>query len=277
MVRRVSSSQLRSQMRSAQSKLRREVNRFNSSVRQYNRAVRQHNSQVMRNRARINSELRKLSSSPSTKYTVSVRTLNTAYQQVSAHYDNLDSPTQFEDLFYSNAEQENANNIATANVLDNQSTDVADDPLSDTVITDHLEYFSADLDKRWKGALFSLNPVNPDAARHFCTSSREIFTDLLELKASDVDVFETYPDCEKTDRGNATRRWKIKYLLNKKGITNEAAEDFVEKDIANILELFHTLSDGTHGEAGKYDRIKLLSVKKRVEDGIIFLANIARD
>ncbi len=264
-------------MRSAQNQLRRNINKYNSAVNQYNRAVRQHNSQVTRNRARINSELRKLSSSSSTKYTVSVRTLNTVYQQVSTHYDNLDSPTPFEDLFYSNAEQENANNIATANVLDNQPTDVADEPLSDTAITDHLEYFSADLDKRWKGALFSLNPVNPDAARHFCTSSREIFTDLLELKASDKDVFETYPDCEKTDRGNATRRWKIKYLLNKKGINNEAAEDFVEKDITNILELFHTLSDGTHGEAGKYDRLKLFSVKKRVEDGIIFLSNIARD
>ena len=58
---------------------------------------------------------------------------------------------------------------------------------------------------------------------------------------------------------------------------NEDAEDFVEKDITNILELFHTLSNGTHGEAGKYDEGKLASVKKRVEDGIIFLSNIDRD
>lgn len=278
MVRKISSSQFRSQMRSAQSKMRREVNKINSSVRQYNQAVRQHNSKVMQNRTRINSELRKLrSSSVSTKYTISVRTLNSAYQQVSAYYDNLDSPTQFEDLFYSNIEQENANNIATANVLDDQSADVATASLVDTAITDHLEYFSTDLDKRWKGALYSLNPINPDAARHFCTSSREIFTDLLELKASDRDVFAEYPNSPKTDRGNATRRWKIKYLLSKKGIVNEDAEDFVEKDITNILELFHTLSDGTHGEAGKYDEVKLSSVKKRVEDGIIFLSNIARE
>jgi hypothetical protein len=232
----------------------------------------------MHNRARINSELQKLRrSSVSTRYTVSVRTLNSAYQQVSTHYDNLDSPTQFEDLFYSNVEQENANSITTANVLDNQTTEATVIPLADTAITDQLRYFSIDLDKRWKGALYSLNPVNPDAARHFCTSSREIFTDLLELKASDSDVFAKYPNSPKTDRGNATRRWKIKYLLSKKGIENEDAEDFVEKDITNILELFHTLSDGTHGEAGKYDELKLSSVKKRVEDGIIFLANIARD
>lgn len=278
MVRRISSSQFRSQMRSAQSKLRRDINKFNSSVRQYNQAIRQHNAKVMRNRARINSELRKLSaSSTSTKYTVSVKTLNAAYQQVSAHYDNLDSPTPFEDIFYSGIEQENANSIATANMLDNQSEEASTTPLNDTRISDQLEYFSLDLDKRWKGALYSLSPSNPDAARHFCTSSREIFSDLLELKASDKDVFAKYPESDRTDRGNTTRRWKIKYLLSKKGIVSEDAEDFVEKDINNILELFHTLSDGTHGEAGKYNEVKLSAVKKRVEDGIIFLSNIARD
>ncbi|MBH1956128.1 hypothetical protein I8H84_00960 [Candidatus Saccharibacteria bacterium] len=277
MVRRISSSQFRSQMRSAQNQLKRNLNKYNSAVNQYNRAIRQHNSQVKRNRARINSELRRLNSSYSTKYTVSVRTLNTAYEQVSTHYDNLESPTPFEDLFYSSVEQENANSIVTANTLDDQPTDTGDESLSDTLIADNLEYFSADLDKRWRGALFSLNPANPDAARHFCTSSREIFTDLIELKAADKEVFSKFPDCEKTERGNATRRSKIKYLLDKKGIASEAAEDFVEKDIQNIINLFYTLSDGTHGEAGKYNNTKLLSVKKRVEDGIIFLSNIARD
>lgn len=265
-------------MRSAQSKMRRDVNKMNSYINQYNQAVRRHNSTVMHNRTRINRELRKLRSPHiSTKYTTSVRSLNSTYQQVSVHYDNLDSPTKFEDLFYSSIEQENANNIATANILDNQPAEVPTVSLNGTAITDHLNYFSIDLDKRWKGALYSLSPVNPDAARHFCTSSREIFTDLLELKASDHDVFAQYPDSPKTDRGNATRRYKIKYLLNKKGIMNKDAEDFVEKDINNILELFHTLSDGTHGEAGKYDEVKLASVKKRVEDGIIFLTNILRD
>ncbi len=269
-------------MRSAQSKVRREVNKANrelsSSVRQYNQAVRSYNTKVKQDRARINRELQKFSkSSATTQYTISVRTLNTSYQQVSARYDNIDSPTDFENIFYSSIEQENANSIATANVLANQPSEPMPEPLTDTEITDQLIYFSPDLDKRWKGALYSLSPDNPDATRHFCTSSREIFSDLLELKAKDKDVFERYPDCEKTDRGNATRRWKIKYLLNKKGINHQEVEDFVEKDISNILELFHTLSDGTHGEAGKYDDVKLHSVKKRVEDGIIFLSTIARD
>ena len=31
--------------------------------------------------------------------------------------------------------------------------------------------------------------------------------------------------------------------------------DFADEDINNILELFHVLSDGTHGAAGRYELI----------------------
>ena len=51
--------------------------------------------------------------------------------------------------------------------------------------------------------------------------------------------------------------------------------DFAEADITNILELFHVLSDGTHGEAGRYESKKLAQVKKRVEQGINFLCEIS--
>lgn len=56
---------------------------------------------------------------------------------------------------------------------------------------------------------------------------------------------------------------------------DESVVNFVESDIDNILELFHVLSDGTHGIAGRYDDKKLMQVKKRVEQGIYFLCEIA--
>lgn len=56
---------------------------------------------------------------------------------------------------------------------------------------------------------------------------------------------------------------------------DESVVNFVESDIDNILELFHVLSDGTHGIAGRYDDKKLMQVKKRVEQGINFLCEIA--
>jgi hypothetical protein len=140
---------------------------------------------------------------------------------------------------------------------------------------DRLSSLSVDLDNRWRGALFSLNPQNPDATRHFCTSAREIFTEIFDTRATDKDVFSVMPDCQRTNNGNATRRSKIQYFLRKKGVNDSNVETFIDNDIENILELFHTLSDGTHGVAGRYTMNQLSVIKKRVEDGLIFLCDIA--
>ena len=127
---------------------------------------------------------------------------------------------------------------------------------------------------RWRGAVFALNPQNPDAARHFCTSARELFTEFIECKAPDNEVFAYNPSCERTDRGNATLREKIKYMMRALDMDDSVAE-FADANIQNILELFHVLSDGTHGTAGRYEYEKLVQVKKRVEQGINFLCEIA--
>lgn len=94
------------------------------------------------------------------------------------------------------------------------------------------------------------------------------------MKAPDIEVFAFNPNCAKTERGNATRKEKIKYMLRNTQL-NDSVVSFVESDIDNILELFHVLSDGTHGVAGRYDNKKLMQVKKRVEQGIYFLCEIA--
>ncbi|MBX3059321.1 MAG: hypothetical protein KF770_22860, partial [Anaerolineae bacterium] len=134
---------------------------------------------------------------------------------------------------------------------------------------------SSELDDRWRGALFSLNPSNPDAARHFCTSAREIFTRILEISAPDMEVITQMSGCDLTDQGKPTRRSKLRYLLRRKGMTDKVLEDFVEQDLENIVQLFQVFNDGTHGSAGKFDSSKLASIKRRVEDGIMFLSKIA--
>lgn len=87
-------------------------------------------------------------------------------------------------------------------------------------------------------------------------------------------MFAYNPSCERTDRGNATRREKIKYMMRALDMDDSVAE-FADANIQNILELFHVLSDGTHGTAGRYEYEKLVQVKKRVEQGINFLCEIA--
>ena len=291
MARKFNASQFKSQMRQQVNKVNRAINDINraannynrelkQAVNKYNQAVRQHNARVLQNRSRIQAELRKLNSASSvrtvTTYRTSVTSVHSAYKNVAAAYDMMDYGTPFQEYIYSGIEQENANNLAAANViLENTDPTEPEYSLQDTQIMDRLSALSADLDNRWKGALFSLNPQNPDATRHFCTSAREIFTEIFDTRAIDKDVFAVMPDCQRTPVGNASRRSKIQYFLRKKGFHDSSVETFVDSDINNILELFHTLSDGTHGAAGRYTMKQLSVIKKRVEDGLIFLCDIA--
>lgn len=301
MARRMSASQLKSKFRQIQNKQQQAINKynqavrnynqnrnqaiskFNSSIDNYNNAVRNHNNKVRNNRTRIKNELAKLQSSTSSStrhitYTTSVQSLHQSYEELKRTSNVTYSQDSFHNQILELSEQENANSLETMNILlgdvENSSED-SEEELRMSKILDELQKLSEDLDARWKGAVFSLSSQNPDAARHFCTSAREIFTKIFQIKAPDKDVFELLPDCNKTERGNPTRRSKIQYWFRRKGIANDELEEFIEKDIDNILKLFHVFNEGTHGSTGKYAISQLLAIKKRVEDGILFLARIA--
>ena len=102
----------------------------------------------------------------------------------------------------------------------------------------------------------------------------EILAQILEIKAPDDQVLRVLPSPECTDQGRPTRRTKIKFFLHQKGMLDESLENFIEKDIDNIVELFTVLNDGTHGPAGRFEPFQLSSIKKRVEDGIVFLSTL---
>lgn len=278
-------SQFRSKMRQIESKQRQAVNNYNRAVRQYNSNVkkfvsdynsfvRNYNSAVRRNRQIINREISKLQSHSSTRTTfmVSLDAMQQYYSAVNSYYGEGVTVNQHQDRILDLIEQEQANSVITANTVENN--EYPEENTDDIEIGNKLLSVSQDLNDRWKGAVFSLNPNNPDACRHFCTSARELFTDFIELKAPDDEVFSYNSNCAKTERGNATRKEKIKYMLRNTHM-DESVVNFVESDIDNILELFHVLSDGTHGIAGRYDDKKLMQVKKRVEQGIYFLCEIA--
>lgn len=281
-MRTISTSQFKNKVRQAQHKAERQIRQIQRETErklksEVNKVVNQYNRDLRKNQQKIRNEFNKLNSNVriSSSYSSSVRLLNSYYHNVSLTYDSLSHKTNNQQRIYDLIEQENSNNLVVANALENVVDGVDDDiNLNTSSIGDKLKLISQDLNDRWTGALFSLNPQNPDATRHFCTSSREIFTDIFDEYALDEDVFNMFPNCEKTDRGNATRRWKIKYFLNKKGIVLDGADQFIETDIENILELYHILSDGTHGTAGRYSILQLKAIKKRVEDGILFLCNL---
>ena len=283
--RRTNSSQIRSKMRQAQNKINNAIRQYNNAVRQYNnkrrqainaynQAARSYNARVRSNRNRLQSEIKRLSQRPVTvRYTVlqeSSRALRASYERL----DQSDANAFLTDI----AEQETANSVSVLNDLlddDYHDSDIDETDLIETTITNELSTMSNDLNQRWNGALFALNPGNPDAARHFCTSSREILTEIIDSNAPDEDVRKRFPDCEVTpERGTPTRRSKIHYLLDAGNILNDKLENFIDANIEDVLKLFFELSPGTHGPAGTYSLSQLLSIKTRVEESIRFLCEI---
>lgn len=298
MARRVTLSQFKSMVRQAESQRRQAIDRYNQAVRQhnqkvkravddtnraidsYNREARAHNARLRADRARISDALARLSSHRTVSYTVyrtSSRSLHEAYARLESQAQY--SPSDAVDNIFALSEQENANSLEVTNsLLEEQSQPDDGDTegaLSSTKITGQLQKLSQDLHHRWLGALYALSPRNPDAARHFCTSAREIFVQVLNLRAPDADVVADMPDCPLTEGGTPTRRAKVGFLLRRKGMSNEVLQDFIEKDVENILELFRVFNDGTHGPSGSFELPRLHKIKRRVEDGILFLTSVA--
>lgn len=291
MPRRVNPSQARSMLRQAQSKQRQnerkqksdfrkidnEIRQYNSAQKRaidaYNREVRAHNSRVRANQARLQSSLRRLSQQ---KVTVQYTSLQKSVSELSTTYERLDNSEanpELSDL----AERDTANSVTLLNDLlePDGYSEVTHEQLASTKIAGLLTVISSDLGDRWAGAVFSLNPNNPDAARHFCSSAREIISGIFNVKAPDADVFAHVPNCDVTDKGTPTRRAKIHYCLERKGMADDVLESFVDANNKDLTVLFGELNAGTHGPAGKFSLPQLVSIKNRVEDAIHFMCEIA--
>lgn len=265
----------------------RQVNRHNNEVKKsintYNREVRKFNTEQERRRQKLNQSIRAFNNS---KITTTIST-NVVYRQyverLNRSYDNLYSDPeadswqtqQYSNIFEDYPTQEVDNSIRLYNSLNgiDDGSEIPGVNLQESYIEQGLNNVSFDLGKRWRGALYSLSPENPDAARHFCTSVREVFIQILEKKAPDQQVLSYFPGCEMHE-GRPSRRAKIRYVLCLKNIDSGSLENFVDTDIDDILALFRSLNDGTHGSAGKFTILQLTHLKKRAEDLIQFLIEL---
>lgn len=254
-----------------------EQRRQQRAVDDYNRKAQAHNRLVRANRQRLAQEIARLNARPqriTVPYEASVQTLHTSFERLEAS----SSRALCDDLL-DLSEGETANSLAALNAMltepDTQEAsaeEVAE--LQQSSIETELSQVDPDLDARWKGALYSLSPMNPDAARHFCTSAREMLSQLLVAAAPDAVVVEATPDCDRTPQGSVSRRARIRYCLHQQGTNEPALEDFVEHDIDNVLALFAEFNKGTHGGAGQFGLDQLRAINARVEDAVRFIYRI---
>lgn len=295
MARRLTPAQFQAELRRAQQRRREAVNRYNRAVNQYNQAARRHNAQVKQavdeynrevrahnqrvrtNRERLRRELSKLqfaqrqrsTTTTHVTYRQSVSTLVDRWNVIDASADTSSMDGVLVDL----AERETANSVAALNELDTDA-DAASARLTETAIKDELAELGGDLDQRWRGALFSLHESNPDAARHFCTSAREVITAVLAGNVTDDEIAAVFPNAARTQQGTITRRERIRFFLHRRGETSTDMVDFVDADVDNVIDLFGAFNDGTHGHAGRFTMPQLAALKTRVEDAILFLHRI---
>lgn len=191
---------------------------YNDAVAQYNRTVAAHNTKVRSDRAHISRLLGNLKSTTASSYPqVRITTVD-----VLERYDRVISEPASSDehaalIRLAEVEVANSANVAER-LLQEREGDEPEAEEEPSGILGYLEDLSSDLLARWQGAMYALSPRNPDAARHFCTSAREIFTEILEKWADDREVVEADPNCQMTPNGSKpTRRAKIQYLLSRKG------------------------------------------------------------
>lgn len=279
-------------------KLKQAIDKYNSAVRNYNQAVRKQNQDRKRaidnynslvrkyneaqrtRRNKLNSLIKNFNQRPPQRIISTTITLRQSTEILSQKYISLKSvadsleDTGHDNIIVDQPETELNNSIVLYNSLTGiqDGINLPEENLQRTLIEDALFKISPELENRWKGALYSLNPSNPDAARHFCTSIREIYIKLLDIKAPD-DIVKNIPGCTFYNN-RPDRRSKIKYLLSQRSLTISQLTDFVNTDIDDLLGLFDSLNAGTHGDTGKYNIQQLLKLKKRAEDAILFMTSI---
>lgn len=253
------------------------VNDYNREARAYNAKARAHNARVENQRRRLEQEIRRLNSRPATRtfvtYRSSVTTLTRTYAVTEERLAGRSIAPAVRELLDRGSE-EAANSVYLLNAMDGDGSpeeDPTEDELRGPSMQAELTAFGQDLVDRWTGALFSLSPRNPDAARHFCTSAREVLITMIDGAAPDSQIVEADPYCDRTDKGVPTRRAKVGFLLRRKGIDEGSIEDLVEEDMDNVLGLFREFNNGTHGHAGRFTITQLSALRLRVESAIGFI------
>lgn len=132
---------------------------------------------------------------------------------------------------------------------------------------------NADLIRLWEGAISALKSDNPDRARHFATSLRELLTHVMHQLSPDGEIKKWNPDPQLYDKNRPTRRARLLFIC--RNINHGPFSDFVEKDVEAVLAFVQLFQQGTHAIAIPYTENQLLALKAKMEGVIRFLISIA--
>jgi len=137
-----------------------------------------------------------------------------------------------------------------------------------------LEEIDKDLLSLLKGAKFSLQSNHPDHARHFATSLRELFTQVLHALAPDSELEKWTNDLAHYHNQRPTRKARLLYIC--RAINKEPFTKFLEKDIEATLAFLDLFQGGTHKIVISYSADQLTAMLVRMEAALRFLLEIGK-
>jgi hypothetical protein len=147
------------------------------------------------------------------------------------------------------------------------------------VLEDELQAMLAGLDaglvNMIKGAREALHATNTDRVRHVITSYRELNMHVLHLLSPDnaLKAWSTSPD--DFANGRPTRKARLKFIC--RNINHGAFDDFVNKDIETMVQVFDFLNKGTHEITTNFSEPQLLALKVKAESTVQFLLAISQE
>ncbi|WP_129678211.1 hypothetical protein [Candidatus Chloroploca sp. Khr17] len=140
-------------------------------------------------------------------------------------------------------------------------------------LRNQLTSLNAGLIQLWEGAVSALNSNNPDRARHFATSLRELLTHVMHQLSPDDEIKKWNPDPKLYDKHRPTRRARLLFIC--RNINHGPFSDFVEKDVEAVLAFVQLFQQGTHAIHIPYTEDQLLALKTKMEGVIRFLISVA--
>ena len=137
-----------------------------------------------------------------------------------------------------------------------------------------LESMGGDLPLMLRGAVLSLSSQNPERVRHFSTSMRELFTQVIHRLAPNKEIERWSTSESDYNNGRPTRSARIRYICRE--INQPPFNDFVKCDVKSTLELANLFQKGTHAPKSTYTEGQLQAMRVLMENSIRSLIVISR-
>jgi Predicted pPIWI-associating nuclease len=129
----------------------------------------------------------------------------------------------------------------------------------------------------YHGAVAALARADPDYPRHFASSCRELLSHVLRRLAPDEAVIAwaggAWPDGF-DEQGRPTRRLRARFIL--RYVASTAYAEFVENDVAQVVQLIAFLNGPAHRVEADEDRDVLRLIMRRVEGCLALLLEANR-